>query len=319
MARFAACALLFVAAHPVVGQPPTVVPRPAPAPNPPLAPPTTPTPPDDELTVREATVGYIDSPAIADQVRLRSDFGYDFREPNRAEFFYARGKARGPGLPRGERAIDFQDHMLYLEKTVAPGWSVFAEGGVRALNPDLNANAIGIGDTNLGFKYAFLQSASSLYTWQLRTYLPSGAASRGLGNRHVSVEPALLGFTQLTDQLGLASELRYWQPIGGTDFASGVVRYGLGLRYALWDGFGCRVSPTAEVIGWSVLGGHESRLEPDGSAPTRDSAGTTIVNVKLGARVDFGERAGLYAGYGRAITGERWYRDVFRIEFRWLY
>jgi len=44
-----------------------------------------------------------------------------------------------------------------------------------------------------------------------------------------------------------------------------------------------------------------------------------VVNLKVGARVDFGDRFGVYAGYGRAVTGDRWYRDVFRVEFRWLY
>jgi hypothetical protein len=32
-----------------------------------------------------------------------------------------------------------------------------------------------------------------------------------------------------------------------------------------------------------------------------------------------GEQAGLFVGYGRAVTGERWYRDIVRVEFRWLY
>jgi hypothetical protein len=256
---------------------------------------------------------------VADQVRLRADFGYDFRAPNRAEFFYARGRPFGPGLPRPERAIDFQDQTLYLEKTLAPDWSVFAEGGVRALNPDVNANAAGLGDVNLGFKYAFLADECEVWTFQFRTYLPTGDAGRGLGTHHVSLEPAVLGFVRLTPDLGLASEVRYWQPVGGTDFAAGVLRYGLGLRYDLIDTDGWRLAPTAEAIGWSVLGGHETRLMPDGSVATLDSGGTTVVNVKLGARLDLGDRAGLYVGYGRAVTGERWYRDVVRVEFRWLY
>ena len=44
-----------------------------------------------------------------------------------------------------------------------------------------------------------------------------------------------------------------------------------------------------------------------------------MVNAKLGARLDLGERFGLYMGYGRAITGDTWYRDAVRLEARWLY
>jgi hypothetical protein len=44
-----------------------------------------------------------------------------------------------------------------------------------------------------------------------------------------------------------------------------------------------------------------------------------VVNVKLGARLDLGRQASIYAGYGQAVTGDRWYQDVFRVEFQWLY
>jgi hypothetical protein len=278
-----------------------------------------PPPSDEGLVVRPRDLGYIDLATPINQVRLRADYGYDFRAPTRAEFFYPRSRPLGPGLPEPERAVDFQDYTLYLEKTIGPSWSIFAEGGVRALNPDLNANATGLADANVGFKYAFLADECQVWTFQFRTYLPTGAASRGLGTHHVSVEPGILGFVWLTEQLGLASEVRYWQPVGGTDFAGSVLRYGLGLRYDLIDGPGWQLAPTLEAIGWSVLNGQESRLLPTGRVTTLDSTGTTVVNLKVGARLDVGERFGLYAGYGRAVTGERWYRDVFRIEVRWLY
>ncbi len=310
MARLLACAVVLTFALSAVGQPGPVAADAGPPPPP---------PPDDELTAQTTGVGYIDQAAPVDRVRLRADFGYGFKAPTRAEFFYPRGRPLGPGLPEPERSIDFQEQTLYLEKTVAPDWSVFAEGGLRFLSPDLNANTFGLSDVNLGFKYAFLADECQVWTFQFRTYLPTGAASRGLGTHHVSLEPGVLGFVRLTDRLGLASEVRYWQPIGGTDFAGPVLRYGLGLRYDLIDGDGWRLAPVAEAIGWTVLGGHESRLLPTGRTAVLDSAGTTVGNVKLGARLDVGDRASLYAGYGQAVTGDRWYRDVFRVEVEWLY
>ena len=52
--------------------------------------------------------------------------------------------------------------------------------------------------------------------------------------------------------------------------------------------------------------------------------GDTIVNAKLGVRAGFGDRcdtgwlsrSDLYVGYGRALTGEVWYKDIVRAEFR---
>jgi hypothetical protein len=317
MARFFIGILWLAAALPAVGQPPAV-PAPAPATVPILTPPPPP-PPDTGLTVRDASLGYIDPATPADQLRLRGDFGYDFRVPTRAEFFYAKPRPLGPGLPEPERAVDFQDYTLYLEKTIGPAWSVFAEGGVRALSPDLNANTTGLADANVGFKYAFLADECEVWSFQFRAYLPTGPASHGLGTHHVSLEPAVLGFMRLTQDLGLAAEVRYWHPVDGTDFAGGIVRYGLGLRYDVWEDVDWRLAPTVEMIGWSVLDGRESRLMPNGTVAVHNAGGTHVVNVKVGARLDLGERFGLYAGYGRAITGERWYRDVLRVELRWLY
>ena len=167
----------------------------------------------------------------------------------------------------------------------------------------MNANTCGWGDLNLGFKYAFFANESSVTTFQLRAYLPTGDTDRGLGTGHVSLEPALLGFARLTEALGVAAEVRYWQPVDGTSFAGSVLRYGLGLRYDVWESGGCRFAPTAEAVGWCVLGGRESEVLPSGLSRVHGAAGTNVVNLKLGARLDLGERAGLYAGYGWAVTG----------------
>jgi hypothetical protein len=289
------------AAPPPTGETP---PPPPPPPPPPLR--------EEALPIRDSSVGYIDPAAPADQVRLRTDLGYNFRNPNRAEFFYAKG------LPRPERSVDFQDQTLYLEKTIGPCASLFVESGVRFLNPERNDNTTGLGDTNVGFKYAMYMDQCSIFTAQTRVYLPTGAESRGLGTGHVSVEPALLGYVRVLEDLGVAGEVRYWCPIDGTDFAGSVLRYGLGLRYDAWRTDDLLVAPTLEAIGWSILDGRETQFQPNGTGRVSDVAGMTVVNVKAGVRVDVG-RAGMYVGYGWAVTGSKWYEDIVRIEFRWLY
>lgn len=291
----------------------------APPPAPPAPPPATDT--DSGFSGRNSNVGYIDSTLPLSQFRLRYDAAYNNNRPTRAEYFYAKGRGIGPGLREPESQVDYQDVSAYLEVTARPRLSVFAEVPVRFLNPELNANHAGLADMNGGFKYAFVRTDDLIATFQLRAYAPTGNAHLGLGTRHVSLEPALLLYAPLSHRLTFEGELRYWAPIGGTDFAGDVIRYGAGLSYNLFENDRMRVSPVAEVVGWTVLGGKESVF--NAAMPNkmlmRDAAGDTIVNLKLGVRTRLGENADFYVGWGRPLTGEHWYKDVLRLELRWLF
>ncbi len=265
--------------------------------------------------ISDSNVGYIDNAIIGTYFRLRYDAGYANRRPNRAEFFYAKGAPAGPGLPLPEASIDYQDLPVYLEVAATERLSGFVEIGPRLLNPDINANSAGLADMNAGFKWAAVLQPDFVATFQLRTYIPSGDASRGLGTDHISLEPALLIYSRLDPNWSLASELRYWIPIDGTDFAGDVIRYGIGLSYDLNPAGSTRISPVAEFVGWSVLGGKESFIGPGGFV-VQGAAGDTILSAKLGVRVRFESNNDFYIGYGRPLTGDRWYENTFRVEYR---
>ena len=55
-----------------------------------------------------------------------------------------------------------------------------------------------------------------------------------------------------------------------------------------------------------------------------NAAGETIVNAKFGIRAGFGQdwsnkllnNSELYVGYGRALTGDVWYKDIIRVEYQ---
>lgn len=267
-------------------------------------------------TVSNSRVGYIDSALPGDQFRLRFDAGYDFRRPTRAEFFYPQSRPGGPGLPMPEPRIDFQDLSSYLELAAGPRLSGFVEIPWRFLNPEVNANANGLGDMNAGFKYAVFDAPDLVATFQFRTYIPTGDGRRGLGTHHVSLEPAFLVYKPLSDRLGFEGELRYWTPIGGTAFAGDIIRYGAGLHYDLFQCCNVHVSPVAEFVGWTVLSGKESAVAPSGRVIVEGAAGDTIVNAKLGLRFTLDGRGDFYAGYGQPLTGDRWYANTFRLEFR---
>ena len=96
---------------------------------------------------------------------------------------------------------------------------------------------------------------------------------------------------------------------------------GPALLYNRVKGCKFRAAPVVEFVGWTVLSGQEA----DGATGTIENArGDTIINAKLGVRFGFGEliqpggvsRTDFYVGYGRALTGDVWYRDLIRAEWR---
>jgi hypothetical protein len=269
--------------------------------------------------VSDSAVGYIDPAIPGDVFRFRFDAAYGDTRPTRADFFYPGGSPSGPGLPEPERRVDFQELSAYLEVMASDRLSAFVNVPVRLINPEVNADHAGLSDVDAGFKYAFLRSDDQVATFQFRTYTPTGDSHRGLGTHHVSLEPALLLYNRITDRLSLESELRLWVPVGGTDFAGEIVRYGTGLHYDLYRAGHCTFVPVAEFVGWTVLDGKETVVPPSGMAFEHGTGGETIVNAKLGLRVKFGDRADAYGGYGQALTGDRWYADTFRLEFRLLF
>jgi hypothetical protein len=260
-------------------------------------------------TGSESSVGYIDDAIPTTQVRFRSDFAYGVNEPDRAEFFWP-----GPsGPPLGERKVDFQELSAYLEWAATSSFSAFLEVPVRFVNPEVNANAGGLSDIIAGFKWALVAEEKRYFTFELKAFTPSGDGNLGLGTNHFSLEPALLFNQRLTDRILLEAEFHDWIPIATPSFAGQVLRYGVGLSYDTHPCTKVRVSPVAEFVGWTVLSGEESL--PIVDIPV-NAAGDTIVNAKLGVRTVFGDNREFYVGYGRALTGDVWYKDILRLEYR---
>jgi len=277
-------------------------------------------------SLQENLPAYIDNASPLDWVRMRTDAAYGNRFPNRAEFFYRRRAtgANAPG-PR-ETNVDFQDITVYLEKTLSPTFSVFGEVGTRFLNPTINANTAGLGDINFGLKKALWWGETQVLSFQLRAYAPTGDSQRLLGVGHWSLEPALLYWDRLSPRSYLMGEFRYWIPIDGTDnFQGDILRYGIGYGYRFLDRPGNRhVTGIIEVVGWSVLNGQKTILvqntagEP-GIPRDISAAGDTIINIKPGLRFGLGPWSDFYIGYGRGVTGNPWYNDIIRAEYRILY
>ena len=146
-----------------------------------------------------------------------------------------------------------------------------------------------------------------------------------------SVEPGLLYYQQW-DRLKVQGQLQGWIPIDGTNLAGNILIYGAGVGYDVYRNRNLCVTPIMECVGWTVLNGFESVADgPEGVTftssgfplPTshflQNASGDTIVNLKFGVRTYFGEHSDMYVGYGRAVTGDRWYRDIVRLEYRFRF
>src|SRR5205807_1985357 len=95
-----------------------------------------------------------------------------------------------------------------------------------------------------------------------------------------------------------------------------LIRYGLGAQYELYRDGTFRVVPVAELVGWAVLSGKEAFLGPGDRPVEHGVAGEGILDGLIGVRFGFNPGADLYVGYSRSLTGDRWYENAFRLEFR---
>jgi len=272
--------------------------------------------------------GYIENAAPVTMARIRFDSGYNNNRPDRGNFFYAKcgcfrpqPDAFGPPLP--ERSVDYQELTATAEYAFTRRFSAFVDLPVRFINPDVNRNDTGLGDVGFGAKYAIVYNQCRIVSAFVRFQAPSGRISTGLVNGNWWIEPGLLYLEQLNQNWQVFGEFRFQAPLGlRTDFVGNMIRYGLGTSYVVAQGRWGYVAPVAEVVGWTVLSGNEFDPDLGNAVPAH---GDTIVNAKLGLRIGFGApgcnpayptRSDLYIGYGRALTGEVWYKDLVRLEYR---
>jgi hypothetical protein len=264
--------------------------------------------------------------------------------------------ARGPDvLPR---RVDYQEIYPYFEYALSKQFSIFTEVPTRFVhfkglledNPESerkpgggffneprgeneagqHTSLDGLSDLSFGFKAALIAETDRYFTFQLTTWVPTGDADRGLGTGHWTVEPALLLYKRLTDRLVVQGQFKGWIPIDPGPMGGNILNYGVGVGYDVYRCNSFRVTPVLEVLGWTVLDGFESVFEPIpphappvGPLPVThgvaDASGDTIVNIKFGLRTYFGEHSDAYIGYGRAVTGDRWYQDILRLEYRFSF
>jgi len=315
--------------------------------------PPAPAPIETRRKIPGSMVGYIDNPIVENQIRVRFDAAFEDQFPDRSEFFYAKcacyrglqtaippafdpnAPGPGPGVPT---AINYQQLMINVEYSPHRRFSAFAEVPIRWLQaqgfqpippfPGFS-NQSGLSDVTAGFKYAAVASEGTYLTFQLKSYFPSGDASRGLGTNHYSVEPSLLLYHALSERWTVEGQIGDWHPIGGSagvpisgseGFAGDVFFYGIGPSYKLYQGNHIGLVPVVELFGWHVVSGFQTQPvtgTTDGAAS--EVSGMDIVNLKAGVRTNIGFHSSVYVGFGQALTHDDWYKHLIRAEYRYSF
>lgn len=303
---------------------------------------TPPPPPVDRRLRRPSMVGYVNDAGIQSQLRLRFDAGTEINAPDRAEFFYPKcgcyrdlpnddrdPDAPGPG-PGVATDVKYQQFYLQAEYAFGDRASVYGELPVRWLQPQAFVPGLGsfedqsgISDLRLGAKLGLMATDTGVLTLQIQGTLPTGDGLKGLGVDHFSFEPALLFNQAVNDRVRLEGQFGFVLPFDGSDgigttdesFAGKVLYYGFGPSVEIYRGEQVRFAPVLELVGWHVIDGYQTSTYVTTGNGAID--GINIVNLKIGGRFVFRDRSSIYVGYGRGLTDDVWYHDVFRLEFRY--
>lgn len=296
---------------------------------------------------RPSMVGYVNDSTIGSQLRVRFDSGYGLTSADRAEFFYAKygwyahqpatfvnydPDAPGP-WPGLLAEGDFNQLYLLGEYGFSNNRaSVFVELPIRWFRPGewipgfgVGEKSTGLSDVRFGAKLGLVSSETDQATVLFQVTTPTGDAAKSLGTNHASLEPAFLFAHAMNDRVGIEAQFGGVFATGGSaglpvsspdKFAGNVLYYGLGPSFDVYSTTSLRVAPVVELVGWSVLGGFRTTCGDETCFLEANDPGGSIVNLKFGARIVMQERSSIYVGFGKALTDEKWYDKIFRLEFR---
>jgi hypothetical protein len=255
-----------------------------------------------------------DSPRPVTQTRIRWDSAFRYTFPDTAEYFWARTGSGNKGPANASPSLKYNDLTLYQE-IAAKGASAFVEMVYRSLDPVGNPGEAGLGDMNVGVKTVLLDRDLILVSMQIRTFIPSGNFTTGLGTGHVSLEPSLLSALRITPTTYLQTQFAEWIPLGGTSgFEGSTFHYHFSLNQNLCHHDYLNVVGTLELNGFSYRG---EFTDPDTGVATPLS-GFNYVNIGPGVRVQFCEQVdiGVGAAFGLTHHGPgQIYRTELRIRF----
>jgi hypothetical protein len=296
---------------------------------------------------------FVDAARPVTQMKLTWDSGFGLKDPDRAEFFWAREKTnpvqyqagncmktptpKGPSCIASE--VDHEDLALTME-AAAGHFGFFITQPYREVDPSTAYGVSaalgmqsccpfsGFADMTIGTKSMLLDCQLLQLTFEFKTTVPTGNFTHGLGTGHVSLEPSLLLDVCLARDTYLESQFAYWIPVGGDPYYEAPIYHThLSFNRVLWRPIpNIQVVGTAEINEWTILGG--AYTSPDvlltpptvsKTGPVALAAGTTMASLGPGVRLFICDKIDIGVGTAFAVTGSRWEEELIRAEFRWRF
>ncbi len=265
---------------------------------------------------------FVDAPRPQTSNRLRWEEDLNMVFPDRAEYFWARadGMGKGPRPPAGvlgERLLSYGELSLYTE-VAAGNFAIINSLPYRSIDPQTFDHASGFSDIMIGTKTLLFDCELLQLSFEMKTFLPTGNFTKGLGTGHVSLEPSLLLGIRLAPDAYFQSQVCEWIPLGGDpNYQGAILHYHFSFNDIL-----CRPLHNVEVVGtlecsgWTFQNG--SFTSPD-AGPFQQASGETYFSAGPGLRMDVCNRIDFGVGTQRSLTYHNWGDWLFRSEFRWRY
>jgi hypothetical protein len=294
---------------------------------------------------------FVDAARPITQARLRWDSAFDFRNPDRAEYFWAKMNAgsppqqiascRGPGNQGNgpnclAKKVDYED-LAYYNEAATGRLGAFIEVPYREVDPTAGiasdpanpcCSKSGFADLIVGTKTLIWDCELMQFSFQFKTFIPTASPANGFGTGHVSLEPAFLLNLKISETTYLQAMSAYWIPIGGDPvFQANIWHNHFSLNHILWNPcHDLALIGTAELNEWTVYGGAYTVTDYGSAVPApntktsnvfANSASTSgMCSAGPGLRLIICEKYDLGVGSAFAFTGSRFASEMVRAEFR---
>jgi hypothetical protein len=196
--------------------------------------------------------------------------------------------------------------------------SMIFEMPYRTVDPVYGNYAAGFGDMNIAMKTLLFDCELLQVSMIMRTYIPTGNFTNGLGVGHVSLEPSLVWGIKLCPETYMQGQVAEWIPIGGTPgYQGSILHYHFSLNQTL-----VRILPnvplvgTMEFNGWSFQGG--SYTDPF-LGPYQMAGGYTYASGGAGLRLFICDKIDFGFAFALALTPQHFADQLYRSEFRFRY
>lgn len=265
---------------------------------------------------------FVDQVRPITQMKVGIDCGWDVLFPDKAELFWAGVGKKGPAAIGnvGPRRLDYKDGYLYTEGAV-DRFGLFVQLPYRFVDPDAPfPSGSGFGDMSIGTKSLLLDCELMQITFQFRTYLPTGNASKGVGTGHTSLEPSLIGAIKITESTYFQGQLAYLAPIGGDSAVQGsLITLGMSLNQLLWNcGKNLQWIGTLEGTSYWITNGQYTSPDLVNTLLPADDL-EPMFNLGVGTRFVYCNTIDFGLGVSAAITDNRMVGQLLRGEFRWRF